>query len=55
MNNGMQGGDSEKVRKYYRNVIEYLPAKSLTCLDLGSGVNFVFEKMLQKIRGGVYS
>lgn len=42
---------SENVRKYYRNVIDYLPTKFFTCLDLGLGVNFVLEKMLQKIQG----
>lgn len=50
MNSGMQDGDNHNERKYFRQVIDYLPKKPLVCLDLGSGIGFAFENMLQNMK-----
>lgn len=50
MNNNMQGG-MQAERKYFKSVMEYLPPSATKCLDLGSGIGFAFEKMLNKYKG----
>lgn len=46
MNDNMMDGGNHTRRKYFRDVINFLPQRPLKCLDLGSGIGFEFERML---------
>lgn len=46
MNDDMMGGGNSARRRYFRDVVDFLPQRSLKCLDLGSGIGFEFERML---------
>ena len=48
----MQGGDNTTKREFYEKIISLLPERALHCLNLGSGISFIFEKLLFEMRGG---
>ncbi len=50
MGEGLQGGDLERKEKYFYEIIRTMPAKPCSCLDIGCGIAFSFEKFMASNR-----
>jgi hypothetical protein len=48
-----QNGDVPILRDYYNKVLKAIPSVPQTCLNIGSGIAFEFEKYLYTHRKGI--